>query len=133
MPISPPALNSSFGFKKMRRNYCCIYKPLSFNKVRLFFGMKAKTDTNIYHNTVVVVNQKAFDENILISLMDKTRVASQERPGWVLRKPYAPALGFKKHASFAPASQKRLGFRLRSPLLRRGTMPAPPSNGFFHP
>jgi len=23
--------------------------------------MKAKTDVNIYHNTVVVVNQKAFD------------------------------------------------------------------------
>ena len=23
--------------------------------------MKAKTDINIYHNTVVVVNQKAFD------------------------------------------------------------------------
>jgi len=30
-------------------------------------------------------------------------------------------------------NQKILGFRLRSPLLRRGTMAAPPSNGFFHP
>jgi len=30
--------------------------------------MKAKTDINIYHNTVVVVNQKTFDENILISV-----------------------------------------------------------------
>jgi len=27
--------------------------------------------------------------------MDKTRVESQERSGWVLRKPYAPAFGFK--------------------------------------
>jgi len=36
--------------------------------------------------------------------MDKTRVASQERPGWVLRKPYAPAYGFIKHTSFAPTS-----------------------------
>jgi hypothetical protein len=35
----------------------------------------------------------------------------------------------QKHAVFAPASQKRLGFRLRSPL--RGTVPAQPSNGFF--
>ncbi len=25
----------------------------------------------------------------------KTRVGSQERSGWVLRKPYAPAFGFK--------------------------------------
>jgi hypothetical protein len=63
MPISPPALSSSFGLKK--RNNCCIYKPLSFNKVSLFFGMKAKADVIIYHNTVVVVNQKAFDKNIL--------------------------------------------------------------------
>jgi len=29
--------------------------------------------------------------------------------------------------------QKRLGFRLLSPLPRKGTVPAPPSNGFFHP
>jgi len=43
----------------------------------------------------------------------------------------AQASGFRKHATFAPASQKLLGFRLRSPL--RGTMPAQPSNGFFHP
>jgi len=35
----------------------------------------------------------------------------------------------QKHAAFAPASQKLLGFRLRSPL--RGTIPAQPSNGFF--
>jgi len=65
--------------------------------------------------------------------MDKARVESQEKSGWVLRKPYALAFGFKKHADFAPASQSLLGFRLRSPLLRRGTVPAPPSNGFFHP
>jgi len=71
--------------------------------------------------------------SILISVTDKARAESQERSGWVLRKPYAPAFGFKKHASFSPARQKRLGFRLRSPLLRRGTVPAPPSNGFFHP
>jgi hypothetical protein len=25
--------------------------------------MKAKTDINIYHNTVVIVNQKAFEAN----------------------------------------------------------------------
>jgi hypothetical protein len=55
-------------------------------------------------------------ESISISVMDKIRVESQKRSGWVLRKPYAPAYGFKKHASFAPARQKRLGFRLRSPL-----------------
>jgi hypothetical protein len=41
------------------------------------------------------------------------------------------ASGFRKHATFSPASKKLLGFRLRSPL--RGTMPAQPSNGFFHP
>ncbi|MDH4257722.1 MAG: hypothetical protein OEV50_02845 [Candidatus Aminicenantes bacterium] len=38
----------------------------------------------------------------------------------------------RKHAGFAPASQSLLGFRLRSPLLRRGTVPAPPSNGFLN-
>ncbi len=38
----------------------------------------------------------------------------------------------RKHADFAPASQSLLGFRLRSPLLRRGTVPAPPSNGFLN-
>jgi len=37
----------------------------------------------------------------------------------------------QKHAVFAPASQRQLGFRLRSPLWR-GTMPAQPSNGFFN-
>jgi len=41
------------------------------------------------------------------------------------------ASGFRKHATFSPASKKLLGFRLRSPL--RGTMPAQPSNGFFQP
>jgi len=39
----------------------------------------------------------------------------------------------QKHAAFAPASQKLFGFRLRSPLLWRGTVPAQPSNGFFIP
>jgi hypothetical protein len=72
-------------------------------------------------------------ESISISVMDKDRVESQKRSGWVLRKPYATAFGFQKHASFSPARKKMLGFRLRSPLLRRGTVPAPPSNGFFHP
>ena len=43
------------------------------------------------------------------------------RSGWVHRK----------HADFAPARQSLLGFRLRSPLLRRGTVPTPPSNGFL--
>ncbi len=38
----------------------------------------------------------------------------------------------KKHAAFAPASQKQLGSRLRSPLLRRETMPAQPFSRFFH-
>jgi hypothetical protein len=38
----------------------------------------------------------------------------------------------EKHAAFAPASQSLLGFRLRSPLLWRGTVPAPPSNGFLN-
>jgi len=37
-----------------------------------------------------------------------------------------------KHVAFAPASQKQLGSRLRSPLLRRGTMPAQPFSRFFH-
>jgi hypothetical protein len=38
----------------------------------------------------------------------------------------------KKHVAFAPASQKQLGSRLRSPLLRRATMPAQPFSRFFH-
>jgi len=42
--------------------------------------------------------------SISISLMDKARVESQEKSGWVLRKPYAPAFGFKKHAGFSPTS-----------------------------
>ena len=37
----------------------------------------------------------------------------------------------RKHAVLAPATQSLLGFRLRSPLLRRGTLIAQPSNGFF--
>ena len=36
-----------------------------------------------------------------------------------------------KHVAFAPACQKQLGSRLRSPLLRRGTMPAQPFSRFF--
>ncbi|NIO49476.1 MAG: hypothetical protein GTN73_08615 [Candidatus Aminicenantes bacterium] len=38
----------------------------------------------------------------------------------------------QKHVAFAPASQKQLGSRLRSPLLRRETMPAQPLSRFFH-
>ncbi len=38
----------------------------------------------------------------------------------------------QKHVAFAPASQKQLGSRLRSPLLRRETMPAQPFSRFFH-
>ncbi len=38
----------------------------------------------------------------------------------------------KKHVAFAPACQKQLGSRLRSPLLRRATMPAQPLSRFFH-
>jgi len=37
-----------------------------------------------------------------------------------------------KHVAFAPASQKQLGSRLRSPLLRRETLPAQPFSRFFH-
>ncbi len=38
----------------------------------------------------------------------------------------------QKHFAFAPACQKQLGSRLRSPFLRRGTMPALSlSHGFF--
>ena len=36
-----------------------------------------------------------------------------------------------KHVAFAPACQKQLGSRLRSPLLRRETMPAQPFSRFF--
>jgi len=36
-----------------------------------------------------------------------------------------------KHVAFAPACQKQLGSRLRSPLLRRATMPAQPFSRFF--
>jgi hypothetical protein len=39
--------------------------------------MKAKTDIHIYHNSLAVVNQKAFDENILFSIMDRARMKSQ--------------------------------------------------------
>jgi hypothetical protein len=46
--------------------------------------------------------------------MDKTRVESQERSGWMLRKSYTPAFGFKKHASFSPASSSE-GEQLRFP------------------
>ncbi len=38
----------------------------------------------------------------------------------------------KKHVTFAPASQKQLGSRHRSPLLRRETVPAQPFSRFFH-
>jgi hypothetical protein len=38
----------------------------------------------------------------------------------------------QKHVAFAPASQKQLGSRLRSPLLQRGTMLAQPFSRFFH-
>ena len=38
----------------------------------------------------------------------------------------------KKHVAFAPASQKQLGSRLRSPLLRRETVPAQPFSRFFY-
>ena len=38
----------------------------------------------------------------------------------------------KKHVAFAPASQKQLGSRLRSPLLRRETVPTQPFSRFFH-
>ena len=37
----------------------------------------------------------------------------------------------QKHVAFAPASQKQLGSRLRSPLLQRGTVPAQPFSRFF--
>ena len=46
------------------------------------------------------VNTLSEGVSILISVMDKTRVESQERSGWVLRKPYAPAFGFIKHLAF---------------------------------
>jgi hypothetical protein len=37
--------------------------------------------------------------------------------GWVVRKPFEDSgRVVRQHAAFAPASQKRLGFRLRSPL-----------------
>ncbi len=38
----------------------------------------------------------------------------------------------KKHVAFAPASQKQLGSRLRSPLLRRETVPAQSFSRFFY-
>ncbi len=41
--------------------------------------MKAKTDNHIYHNSVAVVNQKAFAENILISELDKTKLEFQNQ------------------------------------------------------
>ena len=37
-----------------------------------------------------------------------------------------------KHVVFAPASQKQLGSRLRSLLLRRVTVPAQPFSRFLH-
>ena len=57
-----------------------------------------------------------------------------ERSSWVLKKPYAPAFGFKKHAFFTPAGQKDARFQtsLSSPFWK-GTVPAQPSNGFFPP
>jgi len=38
----------------------------------------------------------------------------------------------QKHVAFAPACQKQLGFRLRSSLLQRETVPAQPFSRFFH-
>jgi hypothetical protein len=57
---------------------------------------------------------------------------------------FTPALRPRGHTPFATPTdlcplrrtqirKKILGFRLRSPLRWRGTVPAPPSNGFFHP
>jgi hypothetical protein len=58
--------------------------------------------------------------NILISVMDKTRVESKERSGWVLRKPYAPAFG-SKNTHLLPQRGKKCsvsGFALLSRLER---------------
>ncbi len=51
-----------------------------------------------------------------------------------MQRPLKKGLGYmvKKHVAFAPACQKQLGSRLRSPLLRRETMPAQPFSRFFH-
>jgi hypothetical protein len=49
-------------------------------------------------------------------MIDKTRVKPQERSGWVLRKPYAPAFGFK-NAHLLPQRGKKCsvsGFTLLS-------------------
>ena len=49
---------------------------------------------NIHHSIFCF---KMFSPSLIIpvSVMDKTPVESQERSGWVLRKPYALAFGFK--------------------------------------
>jgi hypothetical protein len=46
------------------------------------------------------VKRKNSEESILISVVDKTRLKSQERSGWVLKKPFAPAFGFKNTPLF---------------------------------
>ena len=59
-------------------------------------------------------------ESISISVMDKARVESQERSDWVLRKPYAPAFGFK-NTHLLPQRGKKCsvsGFALLSRLER---------------
>jgi hypothetical protein len=115
----------------------------SGNFALISFSFFYAFDNNINENSLPV-NAPVYLINILISMMHKTRVEFQGRSSWVYRKhagcatgksELKPSKGFwiQKHASFAPARQKMLGFRLRSPLLWRGTVPAPPSNGFFHP
>jgi hypothetical protein len=54
--------------------------------------------------------------SISISVMGKTMMEFQERSGWVLRKPYAPAFGFK-NTHFLPQRGKKCsvsGFTLLS-------------------
>jgi hypothetical protein len=62
----------------------------------------------------------SFSICISIFLMDKDRVEYQKRSGWVLRKPFAPAFGFKNTQVF-PRRAKTCsvsGFALLSLLER---------------
>ena len=83
---------------------------------------------------LIIINKIWFRRKLKLK---KGRISNSEnmkRSGWVIEKTVSKGSSgqwLQKHTTFAPARQKLFGFRLRSPLRRRGTVPAQPSNGFF--
>jgi hypothetical protein len=74
----------------------------------------------IVAKSLTEVNLSSFRISILFSVMDKATLDHQERSGWVLRKPFTPALGFK-NTHLLPLRGKKCsvsGFSLLSLLER---------------